>query len=160
MKFIKNHKFTSLVIVIFIALVFVAYYLYNIFFINSSRPEYGNRLDGIENAEIKKDTLSDLEKSISENKSVKKVTTNISGKTLDIVITVDDSLSLKDAKAIGDVSYKKLSEKQIDFYSVQVFIKKDSAEQNNFPIIGYKQRGTKNLVWTKDRSVTKTDESK
>ena len=121
MKFIKNHKFTSLVIVIFIALVFVAYYLYNIFFINSSRPEYGNRLDGIENVEIKKDTLSDLEKSISENKSVKKVTTNISGKTLEIVITVDDSLSLKDAKAIGDASYKKLSEKQIDFYSVQVY---------------------------------------
>ncbi len=160
MRFIKNHKFTSLAIVIFIALVFITYYLYNIFFTNSSKPEYGNRLDGIENVEIKDDELKKIETSVSENKSVKSVTTNISGKTLDIVITVDDSVLLKDAKAIGDKSFSTLSEKQIDFYSVQVFIKKDSAEQNNFPIIGYKQRGTKTLVWTKDRSVTKADESK
>ena len=72
----------------------------------------------------------------------------------DIVITVDDDMKLDDAKKVGSNSYKVLSDKQIDYYSIQVFIKKNSEKENNFPIIGYKQRGTKDLVWTKDRKVT------
>ena len=91
---------------------------------------------------------------LKKDKSVKDVDTNIAGRTLDIVITVDDDMKLDDAKKVGSNSYKVLSEKQIDYYSIQVFIKKNSEKENNFPIIGYKQRGTKDLVWTKDRKVT------
>ena len=159
MKYIKNHIFTCIVILIFIVLVIVMYVLYNLFFINSSRPEYGNRLDGIELVEIKSDGLKKIESSVKEKKGVKDVSCNITGRTLDIVITVEDNMSLKDAKAIGNDSYKTLDEKQIKYYAIQIFIKKTDEAQNNFPIIGYKQKETTNVVWTKDRSVTKADES-
>ena len=120
MKYIKKHKFTCVIILIYIVLVIVMYTLYNLFFINSSRPEYGNRLDGIETVEIKDDSLSKIESKVKEKKGVNDVSTNITGRTLDIVITVDDNMSLKDAKAIGNESYKTLDEKQIKFYSIQI----------------------------------------
>ena len=160
MKFIKKHKFTTFIILIFIIVVVIIHYLFNLFFINSGKPEYGNRLDGIETVELVEKDLSTIKDSIKKNSSVKDVNINVSGRTLDIVISVDDKLSLKDAKKIGQDSYTSLADKQIEYYSVQVFIKKDSEQQNNFPIIGYKQKGTKTLVWTKDREVTKTNENK
>lgn len=160
MKFIKKHKFTTFIILIFIIGVVIIHYLFNLFFINSGKPEYGNRLDGIEAVELVEKDLSTVKDSIKKNSTVKNVNINVSGRTLDIVITVDDKLSLKDAKKIGQESYASLSDKQVEYYSVQVFIKKDAEQQNNFPIIGYKQKGTKTLVWTKDREVTKTNENK
>ena len=160
MEFIKKHRFTVFIIGIFIVCVIVTHYLFNLFFINSGKPEYGNRLDGIENVEILQKDLDAMEESIKKNSVVKKVNLNTTGRILDIVITVEDSTSLKDSKKIGQDSFAVLSDRQKEYYSVQVFIKKESEKQNNFPIIGYKQKGTKNLIWTKDRGVTKSDENK
>ena len=95
-----------------------------------------------------------------KNKKVKKVETNIAGRTVEVVITVLDDVSIKDAKSIGSTTLSAMNEKQISYYSVQVFVKKENKDENNFPIIGYKQRGTKELVWTKDRAVTKDNEDK
>ena len=114
----------------------------------------------MESVELSEKDLSNVKDSINKNSTVKNISINVSGRTLDIVIVVEDKLSLKDAKKIGQDSYAVLSDKQVEYFSVQVFIKKDSKEQNNFPIIGYKQKGTKTLVWTKDREVTKTNENK
>lgn len=160
MKFIKKHKFTTFIIVVFVVGVIILHYLFNLFFINSGKPEYGNRLDGIETVQILDKDLTNIKDALKKKSDVKKVGINISGRTLDVVITVDDKMSIKDAKNIGKESYSYLTDKQIEYYSVQVFVKKDSKEKNDFPIIGYKQKGTKNLVWTKDRKVTKTDEAK
>ncbi len=160
MKFIKEHKFTTLVIVIFIAVVILLYFAVDLFFTNSGKPEYGNRLDGIEEVKLEKKDISSIESKIKENKKVKKVETNIAGRTVEVVITVLDDVSIKDAKSIGSTTLSAMNEKQISYYSVQVFVKKESKDENNFPIIGYKQRGTKELVWTKDRAVTKDNEDK
>lgn len=160
MKFIKKHKVTSLIIVIFIILVILLFFAFKLFFTNSSSPKYGDRLDGIEQVEITDNDIKKIESSIKENKNVTGVSTNISGRTLDITITVVDSLSITDAKAIGQNSFAKLEEKQILYYAIQVFIKKSDVSKNNFPIIGYKQKEIKALAWTKDRKVTTTDETK
>lgn len=73
MKFIKTHKFTTFIIIIFIVGVIAMNYLFNLFFTNSGRPEYGNRLNGIENVEISEKLISDIEASIKKNSSVKVV---------------------------------------------------------------------------------------
>lgn len=158
MKFIKNNKLTVLVIVAFIVLVVVLFLFYNLFFSNSKQLSYGNRLDGIEEVLIDDATLSKISTELKKDKNVKEVTANISGRTLEIIITVADNVSINDAKKISNNSYSSLNDKQTQYYSVQVFVKKTSQSQNDFPIIGYKQKGTKNLVWTKDRKVTSNNE--
>lgn len=158
MKFIKEHKFTTIVIIAFALGVIILFMAWRLFFSNSGNPVYGNRLDGIEKLEITESEQEKIKESIKKEKEVEDVSLNVSGRTLDIVITVNSELSLTDAKKIGTNSYSILTEDQVDYYSVQVFIKKKDEKQNNFPIIGYKQRGTKDLVWTKDRKVTTDNE--
>lgn len=160
MKFIKQHKFTFFVIIIFIIAIIGLFFAYNLFFSNSGKPAYGNRLDNIEDVEIDEATINKISEENKKNDKVSDATVNVSGRTLEIILTVDDKMSLSDAKKIGNECYSTLSEKQIDYFSVQVFIKKKSEDQNNFPIIGYKQKKTKNIVWTKDRKVTSKDEKK
>ncbi|MDD6878861.1 MAG: hypothetical protein PUD59_01340 [bacterium] len=159
MEFIKKNKITVFVIILFIVITIGLYFAYGLFFSNSGKPVYGDRLDGIEEVEISSDLMSKMETSIKENKNVKETSTNVSGRTLNIIITVLDELSINEAKKIGESSYKELSEQQIKYYSIQIFIKKDSEEQNNFPIIGYKQKESTSISWTKDRKVETKNES-
>lgn len=158
MGFIKKHKMTFFVIVLFVILTIGLYYAYNLFFTNGGKPVYGDRLDGIEEVSLSKETISEIEKNTKESKSVKEVSSNVSGRTLNIVITVNDDLSIKDAKKIGEESFKNLSEKQIKYYSIQIFVKKDNEDENNFPIIGYKQKDNTNISWSKDRKVETKNE--
>lgn len=160
MRFIKEHKFTVFVIVLFVFVVILLYFMYDLFFTNGGKPEYGNRLDGIEEVEITKDNFSKMEEELKKNKSVSKVSFDVSGRTLNIIITVGNDVSVDDAKKIGAGSYDSLSEKQIKYYAIQLFIKKEDSSKNNFPIIGYKQKEVKDISWTKNRAVTSTDEKK
>lgn len=160
MRFIKEHKFTVFVILLFVLVVVLLYFMYNLFFTNGGKPEYGNRLDGIEEVEITKDNFSKMKSELKKNKNVSSASFNVSGRTLNIIITVDNGVSVDDAKKIGSSSYDSLSEKQIKYYAIQIFVKKEDESKNNFPIIGYKQKDVKNISWTKNRAVTKTDEKK
>ena len=155
MKFIVKHKFTSLIIVIFVIFVVILFFVYDFFFSAGKNPEYGNRLDGIEAVEIKNDDIDKIISNLKDNKNVESASANISGRTLDIVITVSNDLSVKNAKSIGEKSYEKLADNQIKYYSIQIFIKKSDASKNNFPIIWYKQREKTDVVWTKDREASK-----
>lgn len=160
MKFVKAHKFTVFVIILFIVAVVFLYFMYDLFFTNGGKPEYGNRLDGIEEVKITEDDFSKIEAELKKNKNVSDVSTNVSGRTLNIIITVDNSLGIDDAKKIAQESYASLSEKQIKYYAIQLFVKKTDESKDNFPIIGYKQKDSTSISWTKNRAVTKKDEKK
>lgn len=159
MKFIKKNKFTILVIVIFIVLVTLAAVVKNMFFINSGQPVYGNRLDGIEDVEITDSQYKDLEKKLKENKSVVAVESNLDGKIINVIVSVKDDTSKKDAKKLADVVVGNFDKKQLAFYDIQMFIKKEDEKQNDFPIIGYKYHSKESFSWTRDRKVT-TSEAK
>lgn len=159
MKFIKKNKFTILVIVTFVVLVIVAAVVKNVFFINTGQPVYGNRLEGIEDVKIEDSQYDELEKNLKKDKKVTDVVSNLDGKIVNVTITVKDDTSKKDAKKIGDKVLSNFDDKQLAFYDIQVFIKKDDSKQNDFPIIGYKHHKEKGLSWSKDRKVT-TGENK
>ena len=43
---------------------------------------------------------------------------------------------------------------ELSFYSLQVYVKKEDASLNNFPIIGYQDAGSKSMLFTKYREIT------
>lgn len=157
MKYIKKNKLTVFIIAIFVLVVLVGSYLYNLLFSSGRREAYGNRLDGIEEVEITNDQYESIKSKLKENENVTEVTTNLKGKIVNIIITVKDEVSKDNAKKIASTSLEKFDEEQLKFYDIQIFVKKDNAELNDFPIIGYKQNGRKGLTWSKDRQVTKDE---
>ena len=159
MKFIKKNKFTILVITLFVILVIGLAILKNIFFPNSGQPVYGDRLNGIEDVKIEESKYEELEKKLKKEEMVDDVSTNLSGKIINVIITVKDKNNKKEAKSIGSKVIDEFSKEEVAFYDFQVFIKKKDTKQNNFPIVGYKHHKEKSLSWSKDRKVT-TSETK
>lgn len=157
MKYIKKNKLTVFIIVIFVLIVIVGAYLYNLLFSSGSREAYGNRLDGIENVEIKDKQYDSIEKKLKENEGVTKVTASLQGKIVNIIITVKDEVTKDTAKNIATLSLEEFDEEQLKFYDIQIFVKKDNETLNDFPIIGYKQNGKTGLTWSKDRQVTENE---
>ena len=88
---------------------------------------------------------------IKENESVKEVTSTTNGRILNVIITVNDEVGLSSAKKIGESVKDNLTEENLANYDIQVFVKKESEAENDFPIIGYKAKNNDTFSWTKDR---------
>ena len=157
MKYIKKNKLTVFIIVIFVLVVIVGAYLYNIFF-GSGKESYRNRLDRIQEIEITDNKYDEIKTSLQENEGVTSVTTRLQGKIVNVTITVANDVTKDNAKKIANGILEYLDEDQLMFYDIQVFVKKENEELNDFPIIGYKQNNEEGFTWTKDRQVT-TDET-
>ena len=157
MKYIKRNKLTVFIIIIFAIIVIVGGYLYNMLFANGRSGIYGNRLDGIEEVEITDKQYKSIKSKLKENENVVKVTTDLKGKVVNIIITVKDEVSKEVAKNIAATSLKEFDKDQLKYYDIQIFVKKDNEELNDFPIIGYKQNGKDGLTWSKDRQVTSNE---
>lgn len=155
MKWIKKNKFTVFAIVVFIIVAILGYKAKEIFFPDQRTAIYGDRLEG--KVVVKKATYDTLKQKVGENEKVKAIAVRENGRRIDITITVVDDMNKADAKKLTDNMLEPFSESQIGYYDFQVFIKKESKEENDFPIIGYKHHNSSSFSWTKDRDKTKEE---
>lgn len=152
MDFIKKNKYTMIAIFCFLLLVILLVQVKNTFFPNMGKAIYGNRLEGIENAKISDKELTTLKDALKKNDTINKVSTIVSGKLVNVIITVGDDLGLEQAKKLAGEIYKEFTTEQQKFYDFQVFIQKTS-DASDFPIIGYKHHNREGFSWTRDRTV-------
>lgn len=149
-KFIKNNKVTAVAFIICVIFVILVFAIKLTFFPNEGTAIYGDRLDGIEEVEITDDEQDKIISSLEGKDEVKKVETDIKGRTLNVLITVNDDVELDPAKALTSSITDTLDKDQLGFYDIQVFISKDN-DDARFPIIGYKHQDKDEFSWTKDR---------
>ncbi len=159
MKFINRNKFTIIAIVIFIGLLFLGVEAKRLLVPDDNKAAYGDRLDGIENHKLASDLFKNIETKLKENTKVLKVTNTVHGKIINLIITVDKDVTVNDAKTIANSTVAMFENKELDFYTLQVFVAKEDDALNNFPIIGYKGTGSSELKFTKDREITKEEET-
>ena len=149
-NFIKNNKVTAIAFIICVIFVILVFAVKLTFFPNEGTAIYGDRLDGIEEVEITDNQQDDIIKSLEDRDEVKSASTDIKGRTLNVLITVNDDVELDPAKALTSSIIDNLEEDQTSYYDIQVFISKDN-DDTRFPIIGYKHQNKDGFSWTKDR---------
>ena len=149
-KFLKKNKMTVIVIICCLALTIILFALKLTFFPNEAKAIYGDRLDGLSEAKIKNSDLEQIESNLKEKDGVEKISTSISGRILNVIITVKDDVSLESVKSFPDEVDKALDDDQKKAYDVQVFIKKNK-EDDKFPVIAYRHQGGEHYSFTKDR---------
>ena len=152
MKWVRKNKYTCIAIIIFVVVAIVGYKAIKVFFPDSKAAYYGDRLDNKVKVEDK--VYEAVRAKISEQEFVKEAKVRENGRTIEIVVTVQDSTSKDSAKSIAGLILEHFSEIQIGYYDFQLFIKKESASENDFPIIAYKQHNSSEFSWTKDRAKT------
>ena len=155
MKWIKRNKYTCIIILIFIIISIIGYKAINVFIPNSKSAIYGDRLDG--KVEVKKEVYEAVKTKISEQEFVKKVVVRESGRVINVEATVIDSTSIDAAKSLSNLILEHFSESQIGYYDFQLFVGKESKEENNFPIIAYKHHNSSSFSWSKDRDKTQEE---
>ena len=149
-NFIKNNKVTVVAFIICVIFVVLVFAIKLTFFPNEGTAIYGDRLDGIEKVEITDKQQKGIIKSLEDKDEVKSADTDIKGRTLNVLITVNDDVELDPAKALTSSVIDNLKKDQTSFYDIQVFISKDN-DDTRFPIIGYKHQNKDEFSWTKDR---------
>lgn len=125
MEYIKNHKLTVFIIIVYIIVVAFAYFLYKLFIGSSGLPVYGDRLDGIEDVPISEEQIENIKEEIEKTDFVLKVTKPyLNGKVLKVVIYVSDKAGIDPSKALAAKVSEILTEEQKAFYDVEVFLTK------------------------------------
>jgi len=155
MKWVRKNKYTCIAILIFVLVVIIGYRAVKVFFPDSSVAYYGDRLDN--KVEVEDSVYEAVKAKISEQEFVKSVTVRENGRTIEIIVQVEDSTSVDSAKSVSGLILEHFSEIQIGYYDFQLFITKESTSENNFPIIGYKQHNSSDFSWTKDRDKTEEE---
>ena len=100
MDLIKRNKYTIIAIVVFIILVFCLYQAKELFFPNTGKAIYGDRLVG--KIEVDNEVYKTVKSKIKENEKVKEVTARENGKLINISIVVNDDTSIDDSKKLID----------------------------------------------------------
>ena len=163
MKFIKRRKYTIILLIVFVSLVFLAVKVKEILMPDEGKASYGERLEDMINYPISEDIYTKITEEYGKDTNVKQIKHQQSGKIVKFFITVDDKVSIKDAKALGDKLITYFDNTTLSYYSLQVYIVKTDKSLNNFPIIGMKDPISPTISWTKDRDIvteSDTDETK
>ena len=157
-RFIKRYRYTCILVLIFVLLVILGLKAKDILVPDEGKATYGERLKDLSKHPISNDVYKKIDEDYTKNTNVKKITHHLQGKTLNFYITVDDKVSIKDAKAIGEKLLEYFDDDQKGYYSIQVYLIKEDEKLNNFPIIGMKHPDSKVISWTKDREIVTESE--
>ena len=156
--YLKRHKKTIILVVIFALLLVLTIKIKDILIPNEALFNYGTRLNEIDNYPIDENIYKKIDEEYAKNTNIKKTTHRVQGKIINFFVTLDDKATIADAKKLGDIIIAQFDEKTLSYYSIQVYMLKDNETLNNFPIVGMKNPKAKELVWTKDREITKEEE--
>ena len=137
-KMFKDNKFTFIVLIIFIVLFVIGAVLYGIVMPSSGKPAYGNRLDGIEKVALTKDNENKIVSALEKEDIVASAKTDIKGRIINVIIAVKEDTKVKEAKKLSDVIIKNLTEAQVGYFDIQMFVTCKDKKQEGYPFIGYK----------------------
>ena len=141
-KFIKTHKKQCLIGGVAFLVIFLVILIWLFIVPLFRNNKYGDRLEGIEEHKISSSVIDDIENSMKKNQMVSDVEYHNEGRILNFIITVSGEMNKDDAKALGDVILDKISNKNKEYYDIQILI--DTIDENeNYPIIGYKHKSEK-----------------
>ena len=158
-SFLKNHRYTIILVLIFALLALLGLKVKDILIPDEGKATYGERLKNIDKHPLTDEIYQKVDDVFKDNKNVLKIEHRQQGRILNYYVTLDDKVSIKDAKAIGDKLVGALDEDTLGYYSIQIYMQKNDAALNNFPIIGLKDPLSDKISWTKDREITVSDQN-
>ena len=138
MKGLKDNKLIFVVLAIFAIMFIFAAVFYSMIMPSNGRPQYGNRLDGIEKVQLSKDDQNKITEALEKEKSVSSAKIDIKGRIINVIIEVEEKTKVSDAEDLSSIITKNLTEAQIGYFDIQMFVTNKDKEKKGYPFIGYK----------------------
>ncbi len=156
-SFLKKHKkkliILGVVLVILFLLGFMLVKIYQRLSPNEKQGVYGDRCDLTESIMISEERKKTIKEVVEANENMKLEDIDIKCNLIDIVITVDDSVSPSKVKTMSDDIIKAFTEEELKYYDLEIMADSGVEESENYPIMGTKHKmmnGTSNahFVWS------------
>lgn len=147
-KWIKKNKglfivsLLTLILLIFLIVIFVK------LLIGGSSNPYGNRLDGIDDVKIDKDTYEGVKEELESSDSVSSAEVRIQGKIIYTTIVLNSTTSVDKAKELATKTLDNYKEEELKFYDFSYFLKWEN-EDGDKVIAGNKHHANDKISWTK-----------
>lgn len=150
MKYIKKNKLALIIIIIAITILLSSFYsVARLLFPNMGKPVYGNRITNIEKHQINNDRKTAIINTLETYDKVNDADMNITGTIIKLFIDVKPGVDPNDAKNIGIKILNDFTDDEKGYYDIQIYISQETDPDNaSYPIIGYKNKISSNLVWT------------
>lgn len=145
MENLKKNKKVVMIIGIIVIILLGLFLVKILIFPTLGKNRYGNRLDGIEQVSISKDSMTKMEEELEKESEIESVSTDVKGKIVNIMMEVKAGTKVEDAKKIADKTLEYFKKEEKEFYDIQVFL---TSSDENYPYIGYKHKTSKGFMWT------------
>lgn len=140
--YLNNRIYCILMIISFLCLVTIGTSIVLYFVSQTKSSAYGHRLDDIGDYPVETE-LNDLKTNLEENEKVYKVTTDIRGKIIYVVLEVNKDLSNEEVEGLCTLSLAKLTDSQKTYYDVQYIVKREGLN----PYLGSKSASQTLIAW-------------
>ncbi len=148
MKFLKKH-INMIVFGLIIILTGVGLLLAKeIFFPNESKAIYGSRTEGKDKVPITEDHMNRVKDAIKDSVATSEV--RVAGRIIYVDIMLNPDITVEGAKALAETIVTVFSDEEKAYYDIQILMD-NSANEAQFPIIGYRHHTRTEIFWTKDR---------
>jgi len=157
LKILKDNVFTIFIIILFIIVMFVLSYMKRIYWDNNNQAAYGDRVEDVKNHVIDDDAIKGIESNIESLEEVSSCVYDLEGRIINLTITINNEVTVEEAKALEDTILENFDEDQLSYYSIQIYFVKEDSKLDDFPIMGYKHYSSSEISWTKDREATNSE---
>ena len=145
-KELKGNRYTILVFFLFLGMFIIGWLVFGFIMPNGDEnKKYGNRLEDIEKAgqTITKEQTDKIVSAVEKKSFVKKASTSVEGRIINVIVEVKKDTSLEKAKGLSETVLGAISVNQKKLYDIQLLIKNENAKNKDYPIIGYKNSSGK-----------------
>lgn len=108
-----------------------------------------NRLEDIESYNVTQKEKTDIKEIFSETEQIEKVKVSVNSKIIKIFVSLKEEISFDKIKELSNEAIKKISEKNLSFYDVELFVNINNKESEVYPKIGYKHKSNLEFTWNR-----------
>src|SRR5574344_1993200 len=137
----ENRTLFILLMIALVCIIVSLILLFKYFYFGNGSSKYGDRLNGIENVEIKDDKLSEIKSNIESGKNVASASVSIAGKIVYIKITFNSGATLVEAEGIGVKALDNFTDEEKAFYDFEFTLYQEAQDK----VEGFRIMGAKNV---------------
>ena len=143
----KKKKIIKLVIIgiIILIIVILGFLIYKEIFQSGE----SKRLENIENYILTKDEIESVKEKFNEIEDLKSVEVSKKHKIIKIYLEFNECSSFTNLKKISNESLSKISDKNLSFYDIEIFVTSVAPECEKYPKIGYKHKSNSEFTWNR-----------
>jgi hypothetical protein len=143
-KLKKYYKLILLCLVVIIIVILSLFIYKNLF-----QQGKSNRLEGIENHQLTKKEITKIEEKLYELDDVESIDVYTNYKIIKIFLELKEDIDFDDVEEKSNELIEEISEKNLSFYDIEIFIDCLDNKSEDYPKIGYKYKTSTKFTWNR-----------